>query len=99
MQQRLDNRVWHTSAPRQLPIFDGLLLTEDEVGYDCACILPSVRRLGTAPPEPDAPSFSEACGLVRTTRAIIDPAAVEQPREKIKDYIGGSPIPVMRNRE
>lgn len=77
---------------RPLPIFNGLL-ENDDVGYDCACILPSVRLLGNRPPSADGPSFDEACELIRKTRATIDPAGLRYPMDKVKEFNGGMPVP------
>ncbi|KAH8896967.1 hypothetical protein GQ53DRAFT_761036 [Thozetella sp. PMI_491] len=71
-----------------LPMFNGLLENED-VGFDCACIIPSIRRLGVRPPGPGAPSYHEACELIQKTRAVIDPAALRLPVEKIANFNGG----------
>lgn len=57
------------------PIFKGQMLEKEDpensdgYGYDAACILDSVRRLGTC-------DFQEACELVGQTRAIADPGRV-----------------------
>ncbi len=93
-QQQLRLSGPYTTWPnptRPLPIFNGLL-ENDDIGYDCACILPPVRRLGTRPPDPDAPSFDKACELIRNTRATIDPAGLRFPRDKVKEFNGGVPL-------
>lgn len=71
----LKERVTETnySIP-SLPIFRGEMQTEDECGYDMACILESVHQLGQY--GADEQRFKEACELVRRTRAIADPSQV-----------------------
>ncbi|KAH8889247.1 hypothetical protein GQ53DRAFT_748345 [Thozetella sp. PMI_491] len=96
LQARLNNPWWGPyHAIRQLPMFNGLL-ENDDCGYDCACILPSIRRLGSRPPNPDAPSFDEACQLIRATRAIIDPAGLLLTMDRVKDFNGGVPMQACR---
>ena len=93
LQKRLDNPSYPIEPLRNLPIFDGLLQKEDDCEYDCACILSSLHRLGKSPPDPDAPSFQEACEMMRKTRATVDPAAILLPKERIQDFIGDEPLP------
>ncbi len=93
LQKRLDNKFYPGRPILPLPIFDGLFSKEGDCGYDCACILSSLHRIGSRPPEPDAPSFQEACELIRRTRAVVDPAALVLPKERERDYTGDQSIP------
>ncbi|KAG8160688.1 hypothetical protein KVR01_008952 [Diaporthe batatas] len=69
----------------QLPIFKGLMQYE-EIGYDAACMLSSVHRLG------DRLSFEETCDMVRRTRANVDPVKRHATVEKMEELIG-VPVP------
>lgn len=66
----------------QLPIFKGLM-QDEEYGYDAACILESVHRLG------DRPTLQEACDMVLKTRAVVDPGSMCASIEKMEEIIGG----------
>jgi len=67
-----------------LPIFDGLLSTDDG-GYDIACIVPSLRLLhGRILDEVQSPTFEQVCDLVRQTRANVDPVAIMPHADEIK---------------
>ncbi|KAK7750140.1 hypothetical protein SLS62_007889 [Diatrype stigma] len=93
LQKRLDNASYPGTPVLPLPIFGGLMSKEDDSGYDCACIIPSLRSLGRRPPDPDATSFQDACELVRKTRAVIDPAALLLPEERVSEFMGGVSLP------
>lgn len=60
----------------QLPIFNGTMKNED-YGYDAACILESVHRLG------GQPGLEEACEMMRKTRAVLDPDSMNAPVAKM----------------
>lgn len=74
-----------------LPIFKGLMGGDGdgEFGYDAACILDSVHRLG------ERPSFEEACDLVQRTRAVVDPGIRWAPLAKLEEITGGAVPAVM----
>ncbi|KAI5460486.1 hypothetical protein BGZ63DRAFT_247810 [Mariannaea sp. PMI_226] len=71
----------------QIPIFDGLLVDDDEhkVGYDTACIMSSIHNLRPELPDSQKASYEEACKLVRDTRSYIDAAAGLIPRSLVKE--------------
>lgn len=69
----------------QLPIFKGLMQYE-ELGYDAACMVDSVHRLGSRL------DFDETCDMVRRTRAVVDPVRRYATVEKMEELIGG-PVP------
>jgi hypothetical protein len=69
----------------QLPIFNGLMQYE-EFGYDTACMLDSVHRLG------DQLSYDETCDMIRRTREVVDPVRNHATVEKMEELIGG-PVP------
>lgn len=66
----------------QLPIFKGLMQYE-QFGYDAACLLDSVHRLG------DSLSYEEACDMIRRTRAVVDPVSRHATAEKMEELSGG----------
>lgn len=68
-----------------LPMFGGAMQFE-EYGYDAACILDSVHKLGPG----ERPSYQEACELVRRTRAVVDPLVTDAPSSKMEQLIQGS---------
>lgn len=69
-----------------LPIFRGLM--KDENGYyDSACILSSLHQLSTSHTTASTAAFSEACDLVRKTRAIRDPAAYQLHKDQFQKYV------------
>ncbi|KAK3313602.1 hypothetical protein B0H66DRAFT_536860 [Apodospora peruviana] len=86
--QRLEYRASgrHAAYPwPSVPIFRNGMDDGGGAGYDVACILPSVQRLGIRPSDTDGtargdglapPDFEETCELVRRTRAVVDPSAV-----------------------
>lgn len=74
----------HYGRSHQLPIFDGLMELEDqEIGYDAACILDSVHRLG------EHPTYQGSCDLVRRTRAVADPMTRNASLAKMRELTGG----------
>lgn len=83
--RQLQERVWEGWFPPQLPIFKGLIKNED-YGYDVACILDSVHRLGAQ--GPDQPNFESACELVRKTHSVLDPAALRASKTKMEELMG-----------
>lgn len=93
LQKRLDNPFCPWNPVRHLPIFEGLLSKDDDCGYDCACILPSLRSLGRRTSDPEPPSFQVACELIRKTRTTVDPAALMLPRERALEFMDGEPLP------
>lgn len=58
----------------------------EECGYDAACMLNSVHRLG------DRLGYEESCDMVRRTRAVVDPVSRHATVEKMEELIGG-PVP------
>ena len=70
------------NAKKQLPIFKGLMQFE-KFGYDAACLLDSVHRLG------GSLSYEETCDMIRRTRAVVDPVWRDATMEKMEELIGG----------
>lgn len=68
LREHVEDEGWFVP---HLPIFKGLMQQDEGLGYDIACILDSIRRLGVQ--EPGQPTFEEACDLVGRTRAVGDP--------------------------
>lgn len=87
LRERVEDKAGN-NAP-QLPLFGGLLHDED-CGYDAACILDSVHRLGAQ--GPDRPTYEEACELVRRTRAVVDPGVLNSSVSKLEE-LTGEPLP------
>ena len=57
-------------------------------GYDCGCILPSVRLLANPLTDEDSlAAYRNACELLRETRAVIDPAGLYIPKELEDHFI------------
>lgn len=84
--RRLQERVEENGCDvPQLPIFEGLMQNED-YGYDAACILDSVHRIGME--GPDRPTFEEACELVRKTRAVVDPGSLYASKAMLEEIVG-----------
>lgn len=85
LQERRE-RFGYSDARYNLPIFRGLLRSDegDGLGYDAACILDSVHRLG------ERLSFQEACDLVQRTRAVVDPGVRDARQAKMEELVGGA---------
>lgn len=73
--------------PNNLPVFRGLMQFE-EYGYDAACILDSVHRLGRE----NRLNYRDACELVERTRSLVDPVRSDATMEKLEEIVGG-PVP------
>lgn len=69
-----------------VPIFQGLMRNGD-YGYDAACILDSIHRLGVQGPE--QPTLQEACRLVRKTLTVVDPGSMSVSQRKMEALSGG----------
>ena len=75
-----EHRQALTGRNPQLPIFKGSMHCE-EFGYDAACMLDLVHRLG------DRLNYEGTCDMVRRTRAVVDPVSRHATVEKIEVLI------------
>lgn len=91
LRDRDEENGWHVP---QLPIFKGLMKKSDDYGYDAACILDSVHRIGAQ--GPDRPTFEETCELVRRTRAVVDPGSMYASKKMLEEIVG-EPLPEFFN--
>lgn len=80
-----DRRQAWNGTNINLPVFGGLMQFEED-GYDAACILDSVHRLGGE----DRLNYRDACELVGSTRSLVDPVRSNATMEKFEALVGGS---------
>lgn len=73
-----------------LPIFQGLMHSEETGHFDSACILPSVRRLGKQSSE--APTAAEVYELVRKSRGVRYPVVSQLPKDQLQQWAEKKPL-------